>query len=44
LRIHLVPIEMVRPKPLIRVEAVDCLAKRVEIAQRFPERGLRLCR
>jgi hypothetical protein len=40
--LDLVPVEMVRPKLLIRVEAVDSLAERVEISQRRPDRGLRV--
>jgi len=32
---------MVRPKLLVGFEAVDGLVECVEIAQRFPDRGLR---
>jgi hypothetical protein len=32
-----VPVEMVRTKLLIRVEAVNSLAERVEISNRFPD-------
>jgi hypothetical protein len=37
LRIDLAPVEMVRPKLLICVEAVNGLAERVEIPKRFPD-------
>jgi len=36
-RIDLVPVEMVRTKLLIRVEAVHGLAELVEIHKRFPD-------
>ena len=43
-RIDRVPVELVRPKLLIGFEAVDGLAERVQIAQRRPDRGLRVRR
>ena len=42
LRIDRTPVEMVRLKLLIRVQAVDRIAERVEIPKRFPDRGLRV--
>jgi len=36
-RIDLVPVAMIRTKLLIRVEAVNGLAERVESPKRFPD-------